>query len=161
SSGIRGRADRWGRVLGAASVGVPSVIAVTVATTALSGSWPQLPPVLGAALGLLLVGYGVSAVSSALIVVPVAAAGDSPFKSVPGQTFLNGLLVLLVWGVCTVLAAPALVLSIVSLTTANGALGGIALLVGIGWGIAVIVAGAHLGGRTLDRTGPDLLARIK
>lgn len=161
SAGVRGSADRWGRVLGAACVGVPSVVAVAVATAALGDSWAQLPAVLGAALGLLLVGYGVSAVSSALVVVPVAAAGDSPFKSVPGQTFLNGLLVFLVWGVCTVLAAPALVVAIVSLTTVNRPLGGIALAVGALWGIAVIVAGVLLGGRTLDRTGPDLLARIK
>lgn len=161
STGVRGRADRWGRVLGAASVGVPAVVVVAVVTAALGGAWAQLPAVLGAALGLLLVGYGVSAVSSALLVVPVASAGDSPFKSVPGQTFLNGLTVLVVWAACTVLAAPPLVLGVLSVTRSSTAMGLASLAVGVVWGVAVIVAGTVVGGRTLDRTGPDLLARIK
>nr|WP_241748148.1 MULTISPECIES: hypothetical protein [Microbacterium] len=161
SAGVRGRADRWGRVLGAATVGVPAVGIVAVATAALADSWAQLPAVLGTAWGLLLVGYGVSAISSSLIVVPVAAAGDSPFKSVPGQTFLSGLLVFLVWGACTVLALPALVLGIMALNTQSSPLGVAALLVGVLWGGVVIVGGVIIGGRTLDRSGPDLLARIK
>lgn len=85
----------------------------------------QVMACLDGALGLLLVGYGVTAVSSALIVVPVAAPGDNPFASVPGQTFLSGLLVFVVWAACLVLA------------------------------------GVVVGGRTLDRTGPGLLQRIK
>ncbi|RLK53036.1 hypothetical protein [Microbacterium telephonicum] len=161
ASGIRGRADRWGRVLGAACVGVPAVALVAVATCAVTGEWMRLPAVLGAAFGLLLVGYGVCAVSSALIVVPVAAPGDSPFKSVPGQTFVNGLLVFVVWGVCAVLAAPALVLAIVALTTSSQVLGAVALVVGVVVGAGVVVAGVLVGGRTLERTGPDLLQRIK
>ncbi|MCT9821466.1 hypothetical protein N3K63_14365 [Microbacterium sp. W1N] len=161
ASGVRGRADRWGRVLGAASVGVPAVVAVAVVTTAITGAWERLPAVLGGALGLLLAGYGVCAVSSAVLVVPVAAPGDSPFKSVPGQTFLNGLLVFVVWGVCAVLSAPALVLAIVSLTTNSTALGAIALAVGIVVGIGVVIVGVLVGGRTIERTGPDLLQRIK
>lgn len=161
SSGLRGRADRWGRVLGAASVGVPAVVAVALTTTAIAGSWSRLPAVLGAALGLLLVGYGVSAVTSALIVVPVPAAGDSPFKSVPGQTFVNGLIVFAVMGACAVLAAPALVSAIISLVTASAVLGGVSLAAGVGVGVGVIVAGVAIGGRTLERTAPDLLMRIK
>lgn len=161
STGISGRADRWGRVLGAASVGVPALVAVAVVTTAIAGSWDRLPAVLGGALGLLLVGYGVSAVSSALIVVPVASAGDSPFKTVPGQTAVNGLVVFAVLGVCALLAAPALVLAIISTLSASTLLGWIALVVGLGVGAAVIAAGVVIGGRTFDRTGPGLLARIK
>lgn len=161
SSGIRGRADRWGRVLGAACVGVPAVAVVAVATSAITGDWTRLPAVLGSALGLLLVGYGVCAVSSALLVVPVAAPGDSPFTSVPGQTFVNGLLVFVVWGVCAVLAAPALVLTIVALTTSSPLLGVVALVVGVVVGVVVVLVGVLVGGRTIERTGPDLLQRIK
>lgn len=161
STGISGRADRWGRVLGAASIGVPAVTAVAVVTAAIAGTWEQLPAVLGGALGLLLVGYGVSALSSAIIVVPVAAAGDSPFKTVPGQTAVNGLLVFVVLAVCAVLAAPALVTATVSAVTASAALGWIALVVGLFIGAGVVAAGVVIGGRTLERTGPELLARIK
>jgi ABC-2 type transport system permease protein len=161
ASGVRGRADRWGRALGAACVGVPAVVLIAVVTTALSGSWTRFTALLGAALGLLLVGYGVSAVSSALIAVPVAAPGDSPFKTVPGQTFLSGLMVFAVMGACAVLASPAIVLAVVSTTSSSELLGAIALVVGIVVGAAVVVAGVAIGGRAFERTGPDLLVRIK
>jgi ABC-2 type transport system permease protein len=161
SSGVTGRADRCGRVLGAGSVGVPAVIVIAVAVAAISGTWDHLPAVLGAALGLLLAGYGVSAVSSALLVVPVPRAGDSPFKTVPGQTFASGMLVFVVMAACLLLAAPALILAIVAVATASTPLGVVALFVGILVGAAVILAGVIVGGRILDRTGPTLLQRIK
>jgi ABC-2 type transport system permease protein len=161
SSGASGRADRWGRVLGAASVGMPAVIAVAIVVAAIAGTWDSLVPVLGGALGLLLVGYGASAVASALVVVPVPAPGDSPFRTVPGQSVASGLIVFVVMGACLVLAAPAYLLAIVAVATASAPLGGLALLVGILVGAGVIVAGVTVGGRILDRTGPDLLQRIK
>ncbi|NYE20738.1 hypothetical protein [Microbacterium immunditiarum] len=161
STGVSGRADRWGRLVGAASVGVPAVIFVSTVTTAIAGTWGQLPAVLAAALAILLGGYGVSAVSSALIVVPVPAAGDSPFKTVPGQTFVNGLLVFLVLGLTIALSAPAIVLAIVSTLMSSALLGWIALVVALVVGAGIIVGGVLVGGRTLERTGPDLLARIK
>ncbi|KHK95841.1 hypothetical protein LK09_17585 [Microbacterium mangrovi] len=161
SSGITGRVDRWGRVLGAASVGVPAVIVVAVVVAAVGGGWDHLPAVLGGALGLLLVGYGVSAVSSALIVVPVPRAGDSPFKTVPGQTFASGMLVFAVLGASLVLGAPALILAVVATATASASLGVVALVTGVVVGAGVIVAGVFIGGRILDRTGPSLLQRIK
>lgn len=161
ATGIRGRDDRLGRMLGAASVGVPLLLTLAIVTTAVAGAWDRLPALLGGALGLLLVGYGVSAVSSALIVSPVAAAGDSPFRQVPGQTFVNSLLVFVVWGACLVPASPALVLAAISSVTGSAGLGWAALAVGIVVGVGVMAAGVVVGGRTLDRTGPDLLQRIK
>ncbi|MBN9178252.1 MAG: hypothetical protein J0I43_12925 [Microbacterium sp.] len=161
ASGVRGRQDRLGRVLGAATVGVPLVIVVAVVTAIVSGRAAQLPGILGASLGLLLAGHAVSSVSSALLVTPVAAPGDSPFKTVPGQTFLSGLMVFVVMGACGLLALPALVLGITAMSTASATLGAVALLVGLVVGIAEIAAGIVVGGRTLDRTGPDLLLRIK
>ncbi|MBD3943598.1 hypothetical protein IF188_18050 [Microbacterium sp. NEAU-LLC] len=161
SSGITGRADRWGRTLGAGSVGLPAVIVVAIVVAAVTGAWQNLAAVLGGALGLLLAGYGVSAVSSALLVVPVPRAGDSPFKTVPGQTFASGMLVFLVMGACLLLGAPALVLAIVAMTTASATLGAVSLVVGVAVGAGVIVAGVFVGGRLLDRSGPGLLQRIK
>lgn len=161
ATGIAGRADRWGRVLGAACVGVPLIVVMTVATALLAGDAEHLPAVLGAALGILLAGYGACAVSSALIVVPVPAPGDSPFKSTPGQNSVVGLLVFAVWGAVLVLGAPAIVLAIVNAVTGDQLWGWAALAVGVAFGAVVTVAGVFLGGRTLERTGPDLLMRIK
>lgn len=161
ATGIRGRDDRLGRMLGAACLGLPLLVLVALVTTAVSGTWHQLPALLGASLGVLLAGYGVTAVSSALIVTPVAAAGDSPFRSVPGQTFVNSLLVFVVWGACLLLAAPSLVLAGIALAGSSPELGWVALAVGVVMGLGVAVAGVMIGGRLLERTGPDLLARIK
>ncbi len=161
ATGIRGRDDRLGRLLGAACVGVPLTLLVAVVTALVSGSAAQLPAVVGAALGLLLAGYGVTAVSSALLVTPVAQPGDNPFKSVPGQTFVSGLLVFVVLAACLVLAAPAIVLSAISLVAGSALHGWLALAAGLAVGLVAIVVGVVVGGRTLDRTGPDLLARIK
>ena len=161
SSGIRGRQDRWGRILGAACVGVPLTIATAVITAMIGGHASTLPAILGAALGLLLAGYGVTAVSSALIVTPVAAPGDSPFKTVPGQTFVSGLLVFVVLGACGLLAAPALIVGIMGMVGGDPAVGVAALAVGVLGGAVVTVAGVLIGGRTLERTAPDLLQRIK
>jgi len=66
-----------------------------------------------------------------------------------------------VWGVCIVVSAPALVIALISVFTGQALLGWIALAVGIVVGIAAVVVGIVVGGRTLDRTGPDLLARMK
>lgn len=160
-AGIRGRADRIGRILGAACIGVPAITLIVVLTTAATGAWGRFPAVLGAALGLLLIGYGVSAVSSALLVVPVAAPGDNPFKTVPGQTFLSGILMFAVLGACALLAAPALVIAAISAAGGSTALGAVGLVVGLGTGLAAVVAGVVVGGRLFDRNAPTLLARIR
>lgn len=161
ATGIRGRDDRLGRMLGAASIGIPLVVLLAVVTTAVSGRLAHLPGILGASLGLVLGGYGVSAVSSALLVTPVAAPGDSPFKSVPGQTFLTGLLVFVVMGACLVIGAPAIAFAVAGFITGAAVWGWVALVVGIVVGGGAAALGVWLGGRTLDRTGPDLLQRIK
>lgn len=161
SAPIRGRDDRLGRVFGAACVGVPLTVLVAVVTSAIAGLPGQLPAILGAALGLLLAGYGVTAVSSALIVTPVPAAGDSPFKTAPGQTFVSGLMVFLVLGACVLVSIPSIGLAISALVTGSAMLGWLSLLVAMAVGVGAIVLGIHLGGRTLERTGPDLLMRIK
>ncbi len=161
ATGVTGRQDRAGRLLGAASVGVPLVVVMAVVTAVLSGDAAHLPAVLGAALGSLLVGYGVCAVSSALIVTAVPAPGDSPFTSTPGQNSVVGLLVFVVWAVVFVLGAPALGLAIASAVTGDAVWGWAALAAGLVIGVVVAVVGVFAGGRTLDRTGPDLLVRIK
>lgn len=161
ATGIRGRADRLGRALGAATVLIPLVVALAVVVVLLSGAPERLPALLGGCLGLLLCGFGVTAVSSAVLTTPVAAPGDSPFKSVPGQTFVSGLMVLAVLVACVVAAAPPLVLAVASLLTGSTLLGWLALVVGIGYGLAIAAVGVIVGGRVFDRRGPELLMSIR
>lgn len=161
ATGIPGRQDRLGRLLGSACVGVPLLLIVTVTVSLLADDGRQFLPSFGAAFGLLLAGYAVSAVSSVLIVSPVAAAGDSPFRSVPGQTFLYSMLVFVVWAACFVVASPSLILAAIAAALSSPVWGWAAVVTAFVVGIAAIVGGVILGGRTLDRTGPDLLARIR
>lgn len=128
---------------------------------AFSGDWSLAPAVLGASLGVLGISYGVCAVTSAQFVVPVAAAGDNPFKRVPGVTFLQGLIFMGIWLIAIALSAPSVVLALIAFFTGNAVLGLVAGLVGLVMGAVVFAGGMVLGGRTLDRTGPVLLSRLK
>ncbi|MBZ4487686.1 hypothetical protein LQ938_02545 [Microbacterium sp. cx-55] len=161
TTGIRGRQDRAGRILAASAIGVPLIIAIDLLATGLSGRWELLPPVLGASIGLLLTGYGVSAVTSAYIVVPVPAPGDSPFKRVPGTNALAGLTMLGIWLGIGVLGLPSLVPAILAAATGQALFGWVALVAGFGLGAVFAVGGVFLGGRSFDRNAPALLARLR
>ncbi|MFG6446266.1 hypothetical protein ACFXP7_13210 [Microbacterium sp. P06] len=160
-TGIRGVADRFGRTLAAASVAVPLIAVVCLVTVGLSGRWDALPAVLGASFGVLLTAYGVCAVSSALLVVPVAASGDSPFKRVPGATFTMGLAGIGLWFVAGVLAAPEIVLAILALALGGPLWTWLTVAVGVVLGLILCAIGVLVGGRVLDRTAPALLTRLK
>ncbi|MBA8815279.1 ABC-2 type transport system permease protein [Microbacterium halimionae] len=160
AAGVRGRDDRAGRMLGAAFVGVPAIIVIAVATIALSGNWALLPAILGASLGALLTGYGMCAVSSAILVVPVAAPGDNPFKRVPGQTFLQGLAYVGFWAASGVLSLPAFALAVAAAVTGNALFGWVALGVGVVLGSVLFWIGVVVGGHVYDRNAPKLLERL-
>jgi ABC-2 type transport system permease protein len=160
-TGAPGRSDRLGRTLAAAAVAVPLVLLAVVLPFAFSGDWAQLPGILGMSLGILFTCYGVCAVTSAQLVVPVAASGDNPFKRVPGTTFLQGMAFLGIWLVAVLLSAPAIVVGLIGYFTASTTLSWIAGVVGVVLGAAVLVGGILIGGRMLDRSAPVLLARLK
>ena len=161
AAGIRGRADRAGRFLAAGTVAVPLVLAVAIVTVGVAGRWALLPAVAGAAVGVLFVAYGVSAVSSALIVVPVPASGDNPFKRVPGTTFTAGIAVFGVLIGTAVLAAPAGIATALVLFGGATSLTWVALAIGVGYGLAIAIAGVFAGGAVFDRNAPALLARLR
>jgi len=159
-TGIRGRADRLGRMLGAASLGLPLTLVVAIVVAAISGTWSLLPAAIGASVALLLAGYGVSAVCSALLVVPVPAPGDSAFKRVPGSNFTMFLIFFACWIGVAVLAAPAVIPAIVAAATGSATAGWIALIVGVIEGPVLLAVGVLVGGRVFDTTAPSLFFRL-
>lgn len=161
ATGIRGRDDRAGRLLGAFTAGAPLVVVVTVVTVALSGEWVLLPAVLGCGLGALLAGLGICAVSSAYLIVPVPASGDNVFKRVPGQSFWVGLSLMGFTLVSGVFIAPALALAELAVFSGLALWSWLALVVGLGVGAGVAFAGVAVGGRVFDASGPLLLERIR
>ncbi|MFF7683744.1 hypothetical protein ACFZA2_13390 [Microbacterium sp. NPDC007973] len=160
-TGIRGRADRLGRMLGAASVGIPLTLLADAVILAIANRWDLLPAVVGASVGVALVGYGVSAVTSALLVIPTPAPGDSPFKRVPGTTFTMTLLFFLCWIVAAVIALPAVIPAGIAAFGGSTLAGWLALGIGPVWGVAVFVVGVVVGGRTFDASAPRLLAQLR
>lgn len=161
SARVTGRADRLGRVLAVASFAVPIVVVITIGSVIVTGAWSSLPALLGLSLGLLLSGFGLSSVSSARIVLPVPAPGDSPFAAKTGAGFTTSVTTLATWGILAVLALPEIVLAITAGATGSLLLGWIALVTGVGLGTVLLVLGIRIGGRELDARGPELLTRLR
>lgn len=160
SSGIRGRDDRLGRAAALGSFGLPIVIALSIGSVWISGSWEVLPGLLGLSIGIFLSGLGVSSFTSAQIVIPVPGPGDNPFKAAPGAGFTTALTTFATWSVLGVLVLPELVLAVVGAATGVAVLGWIGLAVGIGLGTALLVTGIRLGGAQFDRAAPELLEHL-
>lgn len=161
STGASGRADRTGRTLAAALVALPLVLIAAILPFVFSGRWEQFPGILGMSIGILLTSYGVCAVTSAQLVIPVAGSGDNPFKRVPGTTFLQGMSFLLIWLVAILLSSPSIAIGLIGFFTGNAMLSVIAGVVGVVLGVVFVVIGILVGGRILDRSGPVLLSRLK
>ncbi|GAA2243462.1 transporter [Herbiconiux moechotypicola] len=161
ADGVRGRDDRLGRVAALAVIALPLSLLAVVVPVAITGSWSWLPMLVGLVAACLLTGFGVSSVSSALVVMPVPQAGDNPFKSAPGAGFTTALLGFAVWGVALALLVPAVVLGVLSLVFDSALLGWITLAVGFVLGAVVFVLGIRIGGRLLDQRGPAILSQLK
>jgi ABC-2 type transport system permease protein len=108
----------------------------------------------------MLAALAVSAVSSALVVVPVPAIGQNPFGSVSGASTTNVVGSYVVTLLAAVAMLPVLVLGTVSILLDSAPLGWATLVAAVLWGGALLVTGIEVGGRQLDRRGPLLLARL-
>lgn len=160
STGLSGAADRAGRVITLAIIAVPFVLVATIVPLVVLGRPEQIPALLGIGLGLLLTGFGVSSVASARFLMPVPAAGESPFKTPPGSTFTAQLGMYAAWLIVFALAIPELALGIAAIVTGSVVLGSVTLLVGITLGTVLMIVGIRRGGALLERRGPELLASL-
>lgn len=161
ASGVSGVADRIGRAVAVAAFGIPAMVLLTFATVAFADLWTALPATLGIAVGLLLTGLAVSSVTSARLILPVPAAGDSPFKSPQGASMATTLASFAAWGVLLALALPELVLAGINLLTGDSVWGWASLATSVALGALLMVAGVRTGGRILDARGADLLLQLR
>jgi ABC-2 type transport system permease protein len=160
-TGVRGTADRLGRVISLAVFSVPVTLILTIGSVWYSNTWAMLPGLLGIGFGVLLSGFAVSSVVSGRVALAVPLPGESPFKSRPGGSITLMLTSLATWGILAVLVIPETVLAAVGFFTGNMLWGWAALVVGIGLGAILLVIGVRWGGAILDRRGPDLLAQLQ
>lgn len=157
---LRGAADRWGRALAAATIGLVVVVVLAVVSGLLSRRPEAIPALVGCGLGMAGVSLGVASVASALVVYPVRQPGDSPFSQRQGAVLPAMLTQIAGWALVAALSSPVTVLAAIAVGTGRTGLGWAALVVGPVLGAGVLAFGAWLGGRTLERTGPDLLRRL-
>lgn len=160
AAGVRGRVDRLGRTVAVLVLGGPVVVVMTVACALFLHRADAIPALLGSALGTFTTTLGVSSVASALVVYRVRKAGENPFSTQQGATVPAMLTQIAGWAAVGLLCAPVTVLAVMAVGRHHPALGWVSLVVGPVLGSALLVLGVHLGGRTLDRTSPDLLRRL-
>lgn len=158
---LRGRADRVGRVVAAAVLGVPATLAICVLGLAVSGRWDLGLPVVALSLGALASALGVSSVASARLVYPVVPAGSSPFASRQGGTTAAMLAQLVGFLLLGALGVPGLVLTIVAAVSGSAVMGAVSAVVSTAIGATVLLVGLRKGGDMLDVRAPVLLQTLR
>ncbi|WP_342767744.1 transporter [Arthrobacter silvisoli] len=160
AAGVRGRDDRLGRALACLAFALPSVLLFAAGSIALTGRWEWLPNILGSSLGALFTGLGLASVVSARWTSAVPAPGESPFKKPPGNVTQTMLVQFVGMGAMAVLLLPEIAMVVAQLVTGSMVFAWLGLAGGPVFGLAFFVAGIRLGGRWLDRRGPEMFAQL-
>ena len=158
ASDTRGLADRVGRLAPPLLIGVPLVVVGSVVATWLFGDWQALPSEIGISAGFLLSGLGLSSVVSASLPYATVRPHDDPFQQPQSNGATAAWAQSVMIGGALVATAPALWFAGRGLITGYPAGGTWALVLGVGVGLVVLVAGVALGARVFSRRAPELLA---
>lgn len=160
ATGVRGRVDRWGRVLPVLVAGLPLCVAFALVGCAVAGRWDALPALLGLTAGTLGASLGISSAVSARLVYPVPKPGESPFKSPQGATMATMVAQLAAMGITLAVSVPTLALALPAILLPQATLGWAGLAVGLATGVLVLLLGVRWGARTYDRRLPELLQQV-
>ncbi len=144
AAGVRGTADRIGRLVPIVLIGVPMLAVVVSIAAALHGRWAVLPALVGVSAALFLSGLGLSSIASAAAPYAVSRPGDSPFQQ-PQRTGSGGAIAqALVMVGALVVSAPTLWWAWRAVT-GDVAYAERALWAGVGTGALVLAAGVAIG----------------
>lgn len=156
-TGVGGRADRWGRIVPPALVGVAVVIGGSYLTVWLVSDWTILLPLIALSTCALLVGLGVGSAASAVAPYPTVLPGNGPFAQPQalrgGEPAKQGISLL----IAVILCAPTIAFVIAGLV-ADPALLVAAVWLGFGSGLFVLFAGVEVGALVISRRAPEILA---
>ncbi|KAA9086986.1 hypothetical protein [Microbacterium radiodurans] len=155
SSAVRGASDRVGRLVPVLVFSLPLLAVAASVGVGINGTWSLLPAMLGVCAALLLGGFGLSSISSVVAPYAVARHGESPFQQ-PQRTG-GGLTQGIVLVGTLLVALPALWFAWHALSGDPDA-SWLALAVGAGAGLLVLVAGIAIGGAVFDRRGDRIMA---
>lgn len=159
-AGVRGSADRLGRVVALMCIGLPLTLIAVIVPVAVQGSWELLPAGLGAGLGTLLTGAGLASVASARWTYAVPLPGESPFKTPPGTGMRMALTQGALFFAIIVVCSPTLAFYITAIVTGDPLWSWLTLGVGLVLGAVVLALGVRLGGRWLQRRMPELMQAV-
>lgn len=161
SSGVDGRADRWGRAIPMLVMG-PLVSAATVLVSVwVADSWHLTLPLLGLAFGALLVSTGVSCAVSARLVYPVAKPGESPLKSPQGAAMATIVSQGIGFVITLGLSLPVFAVGIAAIILGGPLWGAATIVVGILYGALILILAVRFGARVYDRRLPELLQQVQ
>ncbi|MCL2783561.1 MAG: hypothetical protein FWD80_06285 [Propionibacteriaceae bacterium] len=158
-TGASGRDDRWGRMLAWLVIFVPIQVVYIIGFMLVASRWDLLPAVTGLCVAELLTGGGIGSWIGSVWQMPQPPAGSNMMGrgATGGMAGFVGAMVGLLLPI--VIGLPALVLAIAAVMYGEP-FGWLTLLVGAATGWLVLWWGIRAGGRRLDRTWPEVLAKV-
>jgi ABC-2 type transport system permease protein len=157
AAGVRGRADRLGRLIPVIAVGAPVLVVGSIVAGVLYGDPMAGFGELGVAGCLFLTGMGLGSVSSARLPYPVPQPGASPFQQPNSSSGLTAAVQSITFLGQFLPALPAIVLAVLGLVGPDVWFV-VSAVVGLAIGAAVFGVGLELGARVFERRGPEILA---
>ena len=161
TAGVRGLDDRLGRAAAVLVFALPLTLLAAGIPALLAGGAATVLVCLGLSLGMLLVGVGISSVTSARLLYPVPQPGDSPFATPQGSAGRSMVVQFASWLIMVVLMIPELVLWIVWLITSGTWAAAALLIVALVKGLLVLFWGIRIGARVYDRRLPEIYQQIR
>ena len=151
-TGVRGIADRLGRLVPVTLFAIPVLSATIALTASFADAWEHLPTLIGVALALTLTGFGLSSISSAAAPYAVARPGDSPFRQ-PQRLGARGAIAPTLVLILTVAAAVPTMIPAVETLLGGAQLDDDVLLRGAVTGVGALVVGVLIGALVFQRRG--------
>jgi ABC-2 type transport system permease protein len=156
SAGMDPVADRLGRLFPSAVMATVCIPVYALLGPLLGGPWRLLPATLGVATGVVLNGFAVACVTSAVKQYAVPPPGENPFSSRPGSVGVTLAVQTVCGGAVVALSLPALVLGVLAWFGWQWA-AWTALVVGPCLGVVALVVGTRLGADLFTRRQALLL----
>ncbi|MFI8631732.1 hypothetical protein ACIGEP_03925 [Microbacterium sp. NPDC077663] len=147
SAGVRGVADRMGRLVPVLLLGVPLLALAITGAVWLHGRWAILPALVGVCVSLFATGLGLSSIASVAAPYAVSRPGEGPFEQ-PQRTGGSAAQAVVLFG-SIVLSAPALWSGWLGLGGDERA-AWTSFWTGIGVGAVVLTAGIVIGGMVFE-----------
>ena len=156
ASGVRGVADRVGRLVPVLLIAVPLLAVAVPIAISLHGRWAVLPAMAGVCVSLFLAGLGLSSIASVVAPYAVSRPGESPFQQPQRTGAASAVSQGVVMVGAIVVSAPVLWWAWVAVTRdVDAAM--TALWGGLGIGFGVLILGVTVGSLLFERRGGRLM----